>query len=193
MIAYAARHGTCDRRTLRRHRGPRAARGDGPLAARPRRPLRRLRADALPGRARGDQPDAVRRGQDRRRPRADASRSCCAWTRATASPSCGTASGSQGGHARRPPLRGPDAGRCPASAPRSRCTRCRPGAATGGPGDPPMHEAGSRETAWSCRAACASSATASRTSSRRATRSRSTPTLPTTSRTPAAARRSSSR
>ena len=37
--------------------------------------------------------------------------------------------------------------RCPASAPRSPATRSRPAPSTGGPGDPPMHEPGSRETA----------------------------------------------
>ena len=37
--------------------------------------------------------------------------------------------------------------RCPASAPRSRRHALEPGAATGGPGDPPMHEPGARETA----------------------------------------------
>ena len=51
--------------------GEGAARGDGPLAARPRRAQRRLGADALAGRARRDQPDAGRRRADRRRPRPD--------------------------------------------------------------------------------------------------------------------------
>ena len=37
--------------------------------------------------------------------------------------------------------------RCPACAPRSRATRWRAGAVTGGPGDPPRHEPGARETA----------------------------------------------
>ena len=37
--------------------------------------------------------------------------------------------------------------RCPASARSSRATRCCPARSTGGPGDPPMHEAGSRESA----------------------------------------------
>ena len=37
--------------------------------------------------------------------------------------------------------------RCPASAPSSRATSCAPEPSTGGPGDPPMHEPGSRETA----------------------------------------------
>ncbi len=44
-------------------------------------------------------------------------------------------------------LRGAHAAAAPACVPRYRCTRSRPGAATAGPDDPPMHEAGSRETA----------------------------------------------
>ena len=68
-----------------------------------------------------------------------------------------------------------------------------PGAATGGPGDPPMHEAGARETALvtagelraGVRRACP-------TTWARGTPSPSTPTCHTTSRTPAPARRASS-
>src|SRR3954454_11660529 len=48
---------------------PRAARGDGPLAAQPRRALRGFRADALAGRARRDEPDPHGRRAHRRRPR----------------------------------------------------------------------------------------------------------------------------
>ena len=58
-------------RAHRRAPDPRPARGDGPLAARPRRARRRQRPDALPGRAGRDQPDPGRRHEDRRRPRAD--------------------------------------------------------------------------------------------------------------------------
>ena len=38
--------------------------------------------------------------------------------------------------------------RSPACGPRSRATRSHPGAVTGGPGDPPRHEPGARETAF---------------------------------------------
>src|SRR4029079_4281689 len=51
---------------------PRAAGGDGPLAARPRRAVRRLRPDAEPGRARRNEPDAADRQPDRRGARAAA-------------------------------------------------------------------------------------------------------------------------
>ena len=55
------------RAASRRPAHPRPARGDGPLAARPRRALRGQRPDAVAGRARRDQPDAGGRRQDRRR------------------------------------------------------------------------------------------------------------------------------
>ena len=55
------RPGTRPRAAPDRPPHPRPARGDGLLAARPRRARRRLRADALPGRARRDQPDARHR------------------------------------------------------------------------------------------------------------------------------------
>ena len=47
----------------------------------------------------------------------------------------------------RPPLRGRSPRRCPASAPRSRCTCSPPAPPPAGPDDPPMHEPGARETA----------------------------------------------
>ena len=98
-----------------------------------------------PGRARRDEPDAERRRADRHRPRAEPV--------AAAAPRRGR------GRDRRPQARAPQRRlaastptrssrrRCPASAPRSRPHARSPGASTGGPGDPPMHEAGSRETA----------------------------------------------
>ena len=51
-----------------------------------------------------------------------------------------------GGRARRPPLRGADAA-VPGQRAEVSLHTLAPGAATGGPGDPPMHEPGSRETA----------------------------------------------
>ena len=72
------------RRAAPGHRaaGEGAAGGDGPLAARPRRALRRLGADALAGRARRDEPDAAGRGAHRRRASSCGCRSCCGSTRA---------------------------------------------------------------------------------------------------------------
>ena len=61
--------------------GAGAARGDGPLAARPRRALGRQRPDAQPGRARRDEPDAADRQPHRRRGWSCASASSCASTR----------------------------------------------------------------------------------------------------------------
>ena len=67
-----------------------------------------------------------------------------------------------------------------------------PGAATGGPGDPPLHEPGSRETAVVLDGdADAGRSTASATSCAPATASPSTPTCRTTSRTTATSRPSS--
>ena len=57
------------RRDRRRAARARAARGDGPLAARAGAALRRQLGDALAGRARRDQPDAARRRAHRGRPR----------------------------------------------------------------------------------------------------------------------------
>ena len=68
-----------------------------------------------------------------------------------------------------------------------------PGAATGGAGDPPMHEPGSRETAVVLeRRARPSSSTAPATRSAPATASPSTPTFRITSRTRATSRPASS-
>src|ERR1700735_4197452 len=58
---------TCPRRT-----GPRAARGDGPVAARSGGALGRQRADAVAGGARRDEPDAAGGDADRARPGAAA-------------------------------------------------------------------------------------------------------------------------
>ncbi len=60
---------------------------------------------------------------------------------------CAPPSGARVPRAGRPQLRDPHAAAARASAPSSRGTRSRPGRVTGGPGDPPMHEPGSRETA----------------------------------------------
>ena len=87
-------------------------------------------------------------------------------------------------HRARPRLRDPHAAAAGQRAELSLHTLA-PGAATGGPSDPPMHEPGSRETAVVTRASCGSSATAPRTTWPRVTRSRSTRTCRTTSRTPA--------
>ena len=96
--------------------------------------------------------------------------------------------------AARPQLRDPRPRRCPASAPSFPATRLAPGAVTGGPGDPPMHEPGSRETALVAvrhrRAALRRCALRARPP---ATASPSTPTFPTISRTPEIPRPSCSR
>ena len=89
----------------------------------------------------------------------------------------------------RPPRRGADARRCPASAPRSRCTRLEPGAATGGARRPADARARQPRDASTSRPARSSSwSTATSTSSPRATARRSTPIFLTTSRTRAATR-----
>ena len=129
----------------RRPARPRAARGHGPVAARPGRALGRLGPDALPGRARRDQPDAGGGRAHRRGARA-APLPAAAPRRGRRGVGRARRRAPQGGGARATATRSSPR-RCPASAPRSRATRSRPGAPTGGPGDPPMHEPGSRETA----------------------------------------------
>ena len=80
------------------------------------------------------------------------------------------AGAAQGGAAPRPRLRGPHPAAARASAPRSRFTRWPPEPPPAGPGDPPMHEPGSRETAVvTAGRRCAWSATAPPTTWRRAT------------------------
>ena len=145
VITYSRMAAAVEPLPAHRAAGAGAARGDGPLAARPRRALRRLRADAL---ARSS---AARRARRCRSPRASPPGSSCG---------CPAAAARRGrrGHdrarrrapprrRRRPPLRDPHARRCPACAPSSPATRSRRARRTGGPGDPPMHEPGSRETA----------------------------------------------
>ena len=98
-----------------------------------------------PGRARRDEPDAAGRRAHRRRPRAAPVAAAAPRRGAARSSSCAPASGRRGGadgHAYEiltPPLPGQ-------RAEVSRHTLA-PGAVTGGPGDPPMHEPGARETA----------------------------------------------
>ena len=133
----------------------------GPLAARPRRALRRLRADAQPGRARGDEPDAAGRRPHRRRPRA-AALPAPAPRRGRRRHGRARATSAAAAAPRGPPLRGPHAAAA-RPARRARPATCsRPAPPPAGPGDPPMHEPGSRETAARRRRApscCTSTAT----------------------------------
>ena len=98
------------------------------------------------GRAGGDEPDARRSPRGSRRASSCGSRSCCASTRAAACSSCAPASAARVASARSghrfevltPPLPGQRA---------ELSRQPEPGAQTGGPGDAPMHEPGSREIA----------------------------------------------
>ena len=134
--------------TARRAARARAARGDGPVAARAGAALRRQLGDALAGRARRDQPDAAGRGAHRRRASSCGSRSCCASTRAGSVTI--VRAGERASAAAR--ARGHRYEVLTAADPRparssSRVHTLAAGAVTGGAGDPPMHEPGSREIA----------------------------------------------
>ena len=147
-----------------------------------------------PGRARRDQPDAVGRRRGSPPGSSSRSRSCCGSTRADGVTVVRAAERRSGGARARGHATRSSPRRCRASAPRCPCTRSAPGAATGGPDDPPMHEPGSRETAVVARAAgCGSSATAPRTTwrgRRRDLRRRPAPPLrePRRRATPASSR-----
>ena len=117
------------------------ARGNGPLAARPGRSQRGLGADALPGRAGRDQPDADGGRADRRRTRALAVPAAAPRRGRTRSRWCARPSAGRAGSARghrygivTPPHPGQRAEVSEHVLPA--------GAATGGPDDPPIHEAG---------------------------------------------------
>ena len=108
---------------------PGAARGDGPLAARPRRAQRRVSAPML---------SQVERGETS--PTLQVAARIAARPRAAAVPAAAPRRGRRGhdrarrrapraaARAPRPPLRGAHARRCPASAPSSRATCSPPGA-----------------------------------------------------------------
>jgi hypothetical protein len=141
------------------------------------------RADALAGRARRDEPDAPV-------PSASPPASTCGCRSSCASTRAGLGRGRAGRERRKgrrdagPPLRGADpAAARPAG--RGLAPRARPGARTGGAGDPPMHEPGSRETRSSSAARSSSCATASATSSPTGDCVTFDADLPHTSRTPA--------
>ena len=163
VIAYGCLVSVIETMEAQIHIGParaRAARRDGPVAARPRGALGRQRAHAQPGRARRDQPDAGRRhriaaGLELRLSqllRLDEAGTVTRRARGRGPPR---------GHGRAP--RGDPHGA--AARPARELSRhvLAPGASTGGAGDPPMHEAGSRETALVERARSSSSSTASAT------------------------------
>jgi hypothetical protein len=132
-----------------RHRRGRPARegaagGREPVAARPRRALGRLRSHALAGRARRDQPHAPGRGADRGGLQLRLSQLLRLDEQDTVTiVRPGERRGRGRGRARYEVLTPPLPGQ---RAEVSRHTLA-PGAATGGPGDPPMHEPGARETA----------------------------------------------
>ena len=83
--------------------------------------------------------------EDRVRPRPDAVADCSAWTKSRTSSSSATRTQRVTCPPRRPPFRGADAAAA-RSASRGDGAHAARRAATGGAGDPPLHEPGSRET-----------------------------------------------
>ena len=146
---------------------PRAARGDGPVAARPgeraaSRPRCSPRSSAARRARRSRSPARIADGLElslSQLLRLDEADGVTVVRAASASPAARAQ-----GHTYEvltPPLPGQRA--------EVSVHTLAPGAATGGPGDPPMHEPGSRETRSSPRAGCSWSATASATTWPRAT------------------------
>ena len=176
VITYARMSTVATSPERRRLEDPGPARGDGPIAARPRRALRGERADALAGRARRDQPDPAGGHPDRRRPGAAALAASAARRGRSGDGRPRAASAVRGQAPSSATATRSSPRRCPASAPSSRATCWRPERSPAVRATRPGTSLAAARPRWWSAARSSCTATASGTSCSMATASRSTRT-----------------